>query len=236
MNDDFFTRYRKSPSREFSEALYKRINVQMTTKRIPPLRRLTFAVAVCMALIAALAFSPSARAAFNGLIVEIGGMLFFEPDETASQATPLPESQVTIVPEETVPLAEAQEKLPYSISLPTRVPDGFTMGAAVRIAHFPGAGPQVTITWYGSDPNVGNIDLTIFAQRIDWLVETDDVQEIEINGQPAALVGGSWNADTGQWDQGAARILNWMRGNEMYQLYSPGASPEDLIHMAESIP
>ena len=113
MNDDFFTRYRKSPPREFSEALYKRINVPMNIKRTPSLRRLTFAAALCMALIAALAFSPAARAAFNGLIVEIGGMIFFESERSASQATPLPESQVTLVPEETLPLAEAQAKLPY---------------------------------------------------------------------------------------------------------------------------
>ena len=236
MNDDFLTRYRKSPSREFSEALYKRIDVPMNLKRTPALRRLTFAAGLCMALVASVAFSPSARAAFNGLIVQIDEMVFFEPDETASQATPLPESQVTLVPEERLPLDEAQAKLPYSIHLPSWVPDGFQMGAAVRIAYFPGAGPQVTVTWYGSDPNVGNIDLTIFAQRIDWLVETDDVREVEVNGQPAALVVGGWDADSGQWDAGAARMLNWMKGNEMYQLHSPGAPVDDLIRMAESIP
>jgi hypothetical protein len=236
MNDDFLTRYRKPPSREFSEALYKRINVPMKVKRTPKFRRMTFAAALCMALVAALAFSPGARAAFNGLIVQIGEMVFFEPDQTASQAAPLPESQVTLVPEERLPLEEAQAKLPYSIQLPTWVPDGFQMGTAVRIAYFPGAGPQVTLTWYGADPKVGNIDLTIFAQRIDWLVETDDVQEVEVNGQPAALVGGGWDADSGQWDAGAARMLNWMKGNEMYQLHSPGAPVEDLIRMAESIP
>jgi hypothetical protein len=236
MNDEFLTRFRKSPSREFSEALYKRINAPMNMKRTPIVRRFIFATALGMALVAALAFSPSARAAFNGLMVQIGEMFFFEPDETASQATPLPESQVTIVPEERLPLAEAQAKLPYSVHLPTWVPDGFTMGSAVRIYYFPGAGPQVTITWYGSDPTVGHIDLTIYAQRIDWLVETDDVQEVEVNGQPAALVVGGWDAGTGQWDHGAARMLNWMRGDEMYQLHSFGAPVEDLIRMAESIP
>jgi hypothetical protein len=94
----------------------------------------------------------------------------------------------------------------------------------------------VTITWYGSDPDVGHIDLTSFGQRIDWLVETDDVQEVQVNGQPAALVEGGWDADTGQWNREAARMLNWMKGSEMYQLHSPGVSVEDLIRMAESIP
>jgi hypothetical protein len=236
MNEDFLTRHRKAPRREFSEALYKRINVPMDTRRFFRFRRLTFAAALAAALIAALAVSPSARAAFNGLIVEIGGMIFFESEESA-KATPLPESQVTLVPEEILPLAEAQAKLPYTISLPAWVPEGFKPGTAVRVAHFPGAdAPQVTITWYGSDPDVGNIELTIFGQRINWLVETDDVQEVQVNGQPAALVEGSWDADAGQWNREAARILSWMKGNQMYQLYSPGASVEDLIRMAESIP
>ena len=236
MNEDFLTRYRKAPSREFSETLYKRINVPMDMKRPSTLRRLSFAAALCMALIAAFAFLPSARAAFNGFIIQIGEMLLLEPDETASQATPLPESQVTIVPSETLPLEEAQAKLPYSIKLPAWVPDGFKLGSVVRVDYFPGAGPQVTLTWYGSDPSVGNIDLTIYAQRINWLVDIDDVQEVEVNGEPAALIAGGWDADTGQWNRESGRMLNWMKGAEMYQLHSMGAPVEDLIRMAESIP
>jgi hypothetical protein len=235
MNDDFLTRYRKSPPREFSEALYKRINVQMDTKKTLSMRRLTFAAALGMALIAALAFSPTARAAFNGLILEIGGITFFEPDETSSQATPLPESKVTIVPEEILSLAEAQAKLPFEISLPAWAPDGFVMGSSVRISYFGDKYTPAVITWYGSNPNVGNIDLMI-GQRVSWLVETDDVHEVEVNGQPAALVGGSWDADKGTWNNQSHLTLSWMKGDVMYQLSSPGAPVEDLIRMAESIP
>lgn len=235
MNEDFLTRHRKAPPREFGAALYKRINMQMNTRR--SFRPFTFAAALCVAILTALAFSPAARAAFNGLIVNIGGMIFFEPDESASQATPLPEFKVTLVPEELLSLAEAEAKLPYPIRLPAWAPDGFTMGDSVRVAHFPGAdAPQVTITWYGSDRTVGNIDLLVLGQKVDWQVETDDVEEVEVNGQPAALVGGSWNADTGQWDGGSDLTLSWMKGEQMYLLRSPGASVEDLIRMAESIP
>jgi hypothetical protein len=236
MNDDFLTRHRKSPPREFSEALYQRINLQMNAKRTPSLRWFPVAAALCIALLLALATSPSARAAISGLIVHIGGMILFEQDETASQATALPESQVTIVPQEILSLENAQAKLPYSIKLPAWVPDGFAMGSSVRIDYFPGAGPQVTITYYGSDPDVGNIDLTIYAQKIDWQVETEDIQEVDVNGQPAALVNGSWDIDSNRWNREAARMLNWMKGKEMYQLHSVGAAVEDLIRMAESIP
>ena len=108
------------------------------------------------------------------------------------------------------------------------------MGTSVRISYFPGGPPQITLTWYGSDPKVGNIELTIFGKRVKWLVESDDIQELEVNGQPAALVISGWDADTGQWNRESARVLNWMKGNEMYQLHSFGAPVEDLIRMAES--
>jgi hypothetical protein len=235
MNDDFLTRYRKPPPREFSETLYKRINVQMDTKGTPSVRWLTIAAAIGMALVVALAFSPNARAAFNGLIVEIGGMTFLEPDETEMQATPIPESQITIVPEELIPLAEAQAKLPYEINLPTWVPDGFVMATTVRISYFPRATP-VTITWNSSNPRAAIIELMIFGKRVSWVVDTADVSEVEVSGQPAALVGGSWNADTGQWTSGSDLTLSWMKGEEMYRLSAPGGTVEDLIRMAESIP
>jgi hypothetical protein len=234
-DDDFLTRFRKSPPQEFSEALYKRINVQMNTKRTPSLRRLTFAAALGMALIAALAFSPRARAAFNGLIVEIGEMIFMEPDETARMATPLPESQITLVPEEILPLAEAQAKLPFSIRFPTWVPDGFVRSNSVRISYFPNI-TQAIITWSSSNPRAAIIELMIMDKRVNWVVETDNVHELQVNGQPAALVGGGWDAETGQWDSGADLSLSWMKDEQMYRLSSPGTPVEDLIRMAESIP
>src|SRR5688572_14572934 len=87
MNDDFLTRFRKPPPRAFAAQLYKRINTPMNTQRHLVMRRFSFAAAICLALLAALAFSPDARAAFNGLIRQIGGITFFGPEETASQVT-----------------------------------------------------------------------------------------------------------------------------------------------------
>ena len=110
------------------------------------------------------------------------------------------------------------------------------MGTSVRLSYFPGGPPQTRITWYGSDPNVGHIDLAIFGHRVSWLVDTDSVEEVQVNGQPAALVDGGWDADSGQWDRDSAIILSWMKGEEMYQLHASGTSVEDLIRMAESIP
>jgi hypothetical protein len=233
MNDDFLTRFRKAPPQEFSEALYERIRTEMNTQKKFNARRITLAAAISMALIAALAFSPTAQAALNRIVQEIGGVTFLGPDETEANAIPVPESQVTIVPEERLSLSEAQAKLPYAISLPTWVPEGFSMSTVVRISYFGTKYTPTEITWSGSDPMVGGIILTV-GQPVEWLVDTDHLEEVQINGQPAGLTSGNWNADSGQWT-GGDQTLTWMKGDVMYRL-SSRLPVEDLIRVAESIP
>ena len=233
MNDNFLTRFRKPPRREFSEALYERITSDMNTQPNFKFRRLTFAAAIGLALIAALAFSPSAQAAISGLVRQIGGVTFFGPDETEANQTAVPESEITVVPDERLSFADAQAKLPYPISLPTWVPDGFEMSSLVRITYFGSKYTPTEITWSGSDMMVGNIILTV-GQPVDWLVDTDHLQEVEINGQPGGLTSGNWDADNGQWG-GNDQTLTWMKGDVQYRL-SARLPVEDLIRIAESIP
>ena len=80
---------------------------------------------------------------------------------------------------------------------------------------------------------VGGIILTV-GQPVQWFVDTDHLQEVQINGQPAGLTGGNWNADSGQWT-GDDQTLTWMKGDVMYRL-SSRLPVEDLIRVAESIP
>jgi hypothetical protein len=233
MNDDFLTRFRKPPPREFSEALYERISTEMNTQRHFNTRRITFAAALCLAIITALAFSPAAQATVSHLIREIGGITFVGPDEAEANATPVPESQITLVPEERLPLSEARKRVPFDISLPAWVPAGFTMSTSVRISYFGTKYTPVEIIWHGSDPMVGGIILDV-GQKVNWLVDPDHIQEVQVNGQPAGLTGGNWDADSGQWD-GDDQTLTWMKGDVMYRL-SSRMPVEDLIRVAESIP
>ena len=233
MNDDFLTRFRKPPPREFSEALYERISTEMNTQRHFNIRRITFAAALGLAIIAAFVFSPAAQAAISRVIREIDGVTFIGPDEAEANQPPIPESQITLVPEERLPLSEARQRVPFDISLPTWVPDGFTMSTTVRISYFGTKYTPVEIMWYGSDPMVGGIILDV-GQKVSWLVDTDHVQEVQVNGQPAGLTGGNWDADSGQWD-GDDQTLTWMKGDVMYRL-SSRLPVQDLIRVAESIP
>jgi hypothetical protein len=229
MNDDFLTRFRKSPRREFSAALYERINTPMNTQRKFTFKHLTFVAAAVLALFAALLFSPSARAALQYLFRDIGGITY---EQEVAPSTPVPESQVTIVPQETMLLAKAQEKLPYEIHLPAWVPDGFTMAPSVRISYFGERFTPVEITWYGDN---GGAIILMIGQPVNWQVDLDHLKEVQVNGQPAGLTGGGWDADSGQWT-GDQLTLTWKRGEVMYQLNGNGLSEDEMLHVAESIP
>lgn len=236
MNDDFLTRFRKPPRRAFVAQLYNRINTPMNTQRNFTFRRFSFAAAIGLALIAALTFSPSARAALDNLIKQIGGITYIQPEETTDVATPPPD-EVSRVREERINLSQIQEKVPFEISLPTWVPDGYEVSESVLLRYFNEKFQFATISWWGANFADGPIELMV-GQPVNWAMDLAHVEEVQINGQPAGLAKGGWDADTGEWGgSGAGNLtLTWMRGDLMYQLRSPGVTPEELIRVAESIP
>lgn len=238
MNDDFLTHFRKAPRPGFAAELYQRINTPMNPKRNIVLRRFTFAAAICMALVAALAFSPAVRAAFNGLFREIGGVTYLDPEEDPNQQ-PLSESEITLVPEERLPLEQARTRVPFEILLPEWTPEGYTMSQTVRITYFPyeptnGTNPFVYLSWYSQDIG-GQLELVV-SQPVNWVVDMDHIEEVQVNGQPAALLRGNWSADTGGWETTYGDLtLTWKLGDVMYRLSSNSLTVEDLIRMAESV-
>jgi hypothetical protein len=242
MNDDFLTNFRKPPPREFAAALYERINAPMNTRRTFALRKVTFAAALCVALLAAVVFSPAARAAVATLVRQIGGITYVGSEETTSRPTS-GSGEEYIVPEETLSLTEAQAKVPFEFHLPEWTPEGYTMVSTVRVAYFPyiptnTTTPLVYITWVKQHKAEGNIPIElVVGPAVQWLVDLDHLQEVQINGQPAGLTTGGWDADSGEWETAQHDLtLMWTLGDIMYQLHSPGATAEELIRMAESIP
>lgn len=237
MNDDFLTRFRKPPRQEFVLALYKRINVPMNKQPNISFRRALAALAIGVALIAVFASSSTVRAAFQTLMKEIGGITYIQPEETIDEATPAPDEPSPRVREETISFSEIQDKVPFAISLPTWAPDGYVMSQSVMLRYFDGNLQLVYITWGGPNFVDGPIVMLV-GQRMNWAVDLDHLQEVEVNGQPAGLTNGGWDADTGEWGgAGAGNVtLTWIHGDLMYQLMSPGATAEELIRMAESVP
>jgi hypothetical protein len=237
MNDDFLTRFRKPPSREFAAKLYQRIHTPMNTRRNFVFRRLTLAAALCAAFIAAFTFSPAARAALDNLFRQVGDVTYIGPE---FNDPPLAESQVILVPEERLPLDQARTRVPFDILLPGWMPEGYAMSQTVRISYFPykptnGNNPFTYITWVRSTGGGGNIELAV-SLPVNWLIDLDHVEEVEVNGQPAGLTGGSWNHDTGDWDTTYGDLtLTWTVDDVMYRLTSSSVTPEDLIRIADSI-
>ncbi len=247
MNDEFLIHYRRTPRRAFADDLYARltrdrrpgmVNLLVAT---PGRRFATGLIALCLVASTVLLAAPGARAAVGQFIRTIGGITF---DFT----TPPPDSSgATIVPERVVNLAEARATLPFELHLPAWAPEGFVLQEdQVRILlHTSGTERQtVSFTWW--DPaHRQSIHLTIDVDHPasswgQWLVGSESsVEEVVINGQPAALVRGGW--ENGQWGAEPAITLLWQpAGAEATYMLSAWTqftqlTQEDLIRMAESV-
>lgn len=152
------------------------------------------------------------------MVRQIGGITYIEPEETTDVATPPPD-QGERVREEMISFAELPEKVPFEISLPTWAPDGYVMAQSIRLRYFDEALQLVFISWSGPNFIYGPIELRV-GQRMNWAVDLDHLQEVQVNGQPAGLTNGIWDADTGEWGGSRDGILTltWMRGDLMHQL------------------
>ncbi len=95
----------------------------------------------------------------------------------------------------------------------------------------------VTIVWRNSD--YGAIFLTEqLASGVGPIqVGKESVQEVKINGQSAALIGGMWDGASGTWRYPNMLTLMWRDGRAAYELCSSASviSIDDLIRMAESL-
>ena len=66
----------------------------------------------------------------------------------------------------------------------------------------------------------------------------DSTEEVQVNGQPAALVRGIWDYNTKQWDSPEHLSLFWQLHDVTYELQTIETilSVDQLIRIAESIP
>jgi predicted Zn-dependent protease len=116
------------------------------------------------------------------------------------------------------------------------MPEGYALPDTAYLIRFPG---------------MNNLELraTRFSLTIrdrhpgesDWqeVIGLNSLEEITVNGQPAALAHGGWNADIKAWDEAIdVWSLFWAHGEQVYILktYGQSISVEDMIRIAESIP
>lgn len=247
MNDEFLYSFREQPRKVFSDNLLGKISNQEVhlgnAIRMPVLTgRVAFAVmAIMLAFALVFWISPGVRAAVIETVRSIGGMTFTETDNN-----PYMVGGSSTLPERTLSLAQVEGMFAVDLSLPVWVPPGYELQSERVLVSLPQDThlySHIRLTWLAEAGDMA-IDLAITIgengnELPSMIVGVDTVEQVEISGEPAALVRGAWNADTRTYDDTLGFMqLIWQRDNLQYNLSSSAGdiSTEDLIKIAESIP
>jgi hypothetical protein len=256
MKDEFLYKFRKEPREEFTNDLYERISKEAGNSvganylsqrlRWVILTLIVIVIGGCSYLV----ISPTARARVLDQIRQIAGVTYNETPRYPSLA---PEELVPIQ-FHVVQLSEAQDSLPFQLSLPAWVPDGYSLledqvmyysydkeSADISKAY------NVYLNWTNNNKPGGMSNIVLVEQPIfrpdqyeDNMmpVGQDSLAEVKIGKVVGALIRGSWNTETKLWDTESGQIaLRWTKGDMHFLLTSNERyiELEDLIKMAESI-
>lgn len=134
------------------------------------------------------------------------------PAGTAAPApTPL-EPTVYLVP--TLALPDVLENPPFRFGFPTWVPDGYTLDQVAGVAV---SKSWVSFTW--NNPDRAEIQLLVEQEYNGYAIPAgeDSSQEIQVNGTPALLIRGFWDAGH-QWDARRGISLGWVKDGVHYRL------------------
>ena len=223
MNDEFLTKFHKTPRAEFADALYERISQgpqprfsgTITTK-------LTFrnaAVAfLFMLLIAACVYVVVEKRWVKVSGIYVGVQSTIEVDNPSLSGEPL----VMEFQPECFRIDEAREILRFRFKIPAWEPDGFTFSD--EICSHEDLSPisdSAFLTWEGADKNtplildLRNLKQFNYATQkyevappsiIGAPVPPGNYEEVQVHGQPAVLVRGDWNWEEAPWATGETSV------------------------------
>lgn len=258
MNDEFLTKFHRTPRAEFADALYERISresqppfTQMLAKKLN-FRNAVVAIAFLF-FIAACVYAVSEKR-WN----KVGG-IWVEVQRTYKiEFVPPPGEKLVTQPQdyECRTVEEAKEVLRFDFQVPIWVPEGFTfdsrMCGVYRTSDF------ASLSWKGMDEQSG---ISLMVHNLRWFdgvkdrigppytmfpVAPGSYKEVQVHGQSAVLIRGDWEEPwmteepiegemEFKWDKKRALQLYWVQGEVLYYLYtSADVSAEGLIRMAES--
>ncbi len=236
MNEEYLKGFRKSPDSQILEKIHVRLEKRERSQKI----KQYFTRSVLVLILAfgmLLIFSPTARAQVLYYWQKVAGMTFMVSNE-------LPAGAYIMKVDDYWTLEEAQTRFASPISLPTYIPQGYERTSTLQHI-LDGYVDLVMVTWKNG---YETIDLTIQHCFPDLEVDRIkggncgagaikiSIDEITLNGKPAALVYDSSAAQTR--DQTGLSIFWLYNENTVYDLNYLGKSisREELIKMAESIP
>lgn len=240
MNDQFLRDYYKFPNPRSIRKIEDRLQLNREKHKTSPmmlaLKPMAIVMLVAVLISALLLISPVVRAQVNEWIHQIGEVFLLETNEYPGKGGP-----VQTLPYDHYSLDEVETELPFVLGLPQWVPDDFELVSQVKVTRFDEIAINAYIDWKTPSDSIFSL---IIQQRLDgesggFVVGEGSVQEYLVNGEPAALILGGWNADTQMWDDNLDVItLSWNHNGQLYTLQGiyEDVSLDELIKIAESIP
>jgi len=143
-------------------------------------------------------------------------------------------TQAAVAPAE-MTLAEAEPRLPFAVSLPTAVPDGFAPDEFVEVVApetaEAGDYASLIVTWANAGGATVRLHLSTVTPDAPAVGAVGQGEAVLVKGLPATLLQTQ--------GLGPERLtLTWRSGAVDYRLTAEGdvLTGDDLLHMAESIP
>lgn len=258
MNDDFLTRFRKSPRPEFAATLYKRISRPMSmstskpmSRSLFPRQRLAFVfAAVALMLAATLIVSPKARTLAAGLWNQISVLTFSDrPVGEPVLIEPATAEQVALAQATATPMAAASlEGTPLEVAirsagfqpyLPGYLPSGFVEVETVAAEYVDDDGVPTGMGIFTTYVSNSDGYLAIQTSRFDGRA-----QDIPTGG--TSLTDVTVNGQSGVWIEGLpfesnltpSRTLNmllWEQGEFVLAIQADQLSLSEVLRIADSL-
>lgn len=207
-------------------------------------------------LIGIMACVPEVRA-FAADVIQRMGVAFVNTQQFDEQVEVVRVEATKVSPPPSLSLEEVRQRLPFSLGLPSWLPDGLTHMHASLSKYDPntleGSGQQVSIT-YGRTADFDFESGVLFFRANDGpigappLLAESRQQMVTVNGQPGIYVHGGWRDDGSgdpttrmgnlQWDdQSDDAYLTWTQDGVTYLLeaHNLGLNLSDLLRIAASL-
>lgn len=199
------------------------------------LRPIAWSAVALLVILALLLVVPGARARMVDLVRQVGQVSLIETGDYPGDGEP-----VDIIATRDMDLQTAQTTLPLEINLPAWVPEEYILEDRVYVTQFSEGYTDVYLNWV--KPGERKLTLHISSvtndQPMSMIIGANSAEEVQVNGQPAALVRGGWSADSKQWEENGSLSIYWRLDGETYFLMAgeDDLTVEELIRIAESIP
>ena len=245
MDDKFLYQLREQPDSEFSNNLKKkltqnhsRLKMSFQLSSINKKAKLAWVTTLVMVCVFAVATISPVRAFVSSLLTRIAGQSFEETENFPEHG-----DGENIIKPQLMSLKEAIAIFPHDITLPTNVPNEFTLDEDnVSVYTGKNVGPfadTFLIQWESST----GAHLTLNVSDHDWsilseIVAPNSIEEIYLDDEHSAvLITGGWDADTKMWDKDMGILrLRWQVDGLAYDLHgnTNSIAVEQLMEIALS--